>query len=161
MDYKTEKAYKISRFVLPIISFAILCIMFLNEDSSWLIVAFILSFIIFMLSFPSTWMSKKIYNLGNKFNNKILRICYYLIILPIIEFILFFLTYIILLFLGDKFIISHTTDMGEALGQGFTILFFVFVATVCIILPHIQALLVIFIKRFLKDKKQINLEVLK
>ena len=30
MDYKTEKAYKISSFVLPIISFAILCIMFLN-----------------------------------------------------------------------------------------------------------------------------------
>ena len=76
MDYKTEKAYKISSFVLPIISFAILCIMFLNEDSSWLIVAFILSFIIFVLSFPSTWMSKKIYNLGNKFNNKILRICF-------------------------------------------------------------------------------------
>ena len=49
MDYKTEKAYKISSFVLPIISFAILCIMFLNEDSSWLIVAFILSFIIFTI----------------------------------------------------------------------------------------------------------------
>ena len=49
-------------------------------------------------------------------------------------------------------------EQNQALGamnvdKANTILFFVFVATVCIILPHIQAMIVIFIKRFLKDKK--------
>lgn len=84
MDIKTEKAYKISRYVLPVISFIVLCIMFINEDSSWITVALILSVIVFGLSFPSTWMSKKIYNMGNKFNNKIFKVSYYLLILPII-----------------------------------------------------------------------------
>lgn len=152
MDIKTEKAYKISRYVLPVISFIVLCIMFINEDSSWITVALILSVIVFGLSFPSTWMSKKIYNMGNKFNNKIFKVSYYLLILPIIEFILFYLSYSLILFLGKLFVISSTSDMGEALGQAFTILFFGFIATVCIILPHIQAMVVIVIKWFLKEK---------
>ena len=61
MDDKTLKAYKLSRYIVPIISFIVLCIMFINEDSSWVTAALILSAIVFGLSFPSTWMSKKIY----------------------------------------------------------------------------------------------------
>ena len=34
MDDKTLKAYKLSRYIVPIISFIVLCIMFINEDSS-------------------------------------------------------------------------------------------------------------------------------
>ncbi len=152
MDIKTEKAYKISRYVLPIISFVILCIMFINEDSSWITAALILSAIVFGLSFPSTWMSKKIYKFGSELESTFAKVSYYLLFLPILEFILFYLSYLLILFLGDKFIITKNNDLATALSQAFTVLFFVFVATVCIILPHIQAMVVIVIKRFLKEK---------
>lgn len=150
MDIKTEKAYKLSRYVLPVISFIVLCIMFINEEESW-IVASILTLVVFGLSFPSTWMSKKIYKFGNKFDSTFAKVSYYLLLLPIAEFSLFYLSYFFILFLGYKFIIFETNDIATALSQAFTILFFVFVATVCIILPHIQAMVVIIIKRFLKD----------
>ena len=152
MNIKTEKAYKISRCVLPIISFVILCIMFINEDSSWVTAALILSAIVFGLSFPSTWMSKKIYKFGSELESTFAKVSYYLLFLPILEFILFYLSYLLILFLGDKFIITKNNDLATALSQAFTVLFFVFVATVCIILPHIQAMVVIVIKRFLKEK---------
>ena len=152
MNIKTEKAYKISGCVLPIISFVILCIMFINEDSSWVTVALILSVIVFGLSFPSTWMSKKIYKFGSELKSTFAKVSYYLLFLPILEFILFYLSYVLILFLGDKFIITKNNDLATALSQAFTVLFFVFVATVCIILPHIQAMVVIVIKRFLKEK---------
>lgn len=152
MDIKTEKAYKISRYVLPIISFVILCIMFINEDSSWITAALILSAIVFGLSFPSTWMSKKIYKFGSELESTFAKVSYYLLFLPILEFILFYLSYLLILFLGDKFIITKNNDLATALSQAFTVLFFVFVATVCIILPHIQAMVVIVIKQFLKEK---------
>lgn len=152
MNIKTEKAYKISRCVLPIISFVILCIMFINEDSSWVTVALILSAIVFGLSFPSTWISKKIYKFGSELESTFAKVSYYLLFLPILEFILFYLSYLLILFLGDKFIITKNNDLATALSQAFTVLFFVFVATVCIILPHIQAMVVIVIKRFLKEK---------
>ena len=150
MDIKTEKAYKLSRYVLPIISFIVLCIMFINEEESW-IIAFILTLVVFGLSFPSTWMSKKIYKFGNELESTFARVSYYLLFLPILEFILFYLSYVLILFLGDKFIITENNDLATALSQAFTVLFFVFVATVCIILPHIQAMVVIVIKHFLKD----------
>lgn len=151
MDSKTLKAYKLSKYVLPIISFIILCIMFVNEDSSWIIAALILSIIVFGLSFPSTWMSKKIYKFGNELDSTFAKVSYYLLLLPIVEFILFYLSYFIILFLCDKFILTENNDLATALSQAFTVLFFVFVATVCIILPHIQAMVVIMIKRFLKN----------
>lgn len=151
MDIKTEKAYKLSRYVMSIISFIILCIMFINEDSSWITVALILSIIVLGLSFPSTWMSKKIYKFGNELESTFARVSYYLLFLPILEFILFYLSYVLILFLGDKFIITENNDLATALSQAFTVLFFVFVATVCIILPHIQTMVVIVIKHFLKD----------
>ena len=150
MDIKTEKAYKLSRYVLPIISFIVLCIMFINEEESW-IIEFFLTLVVFGLSFPSTWMSKKIYNFGDKFDSTFAKASYYLLFLPIFEFILFYLSYVLILFLGYKFIITENNDIATALGQAFTVLFFVFVATICIILPHIQAMVVIVIKRFLKD----------
>ena len=91
MDIKTEKVYKLSRYVLPIISFIVLCIMFINEEESW-IIAFILTLVVFGLSFPSTWMSKKLYKFGNELESTFVRVSYYLLFLPILEFILFYLS---------------------------------------------------------------------
>lgn len=152
MDIKTEKAYKISKIVIPVLSFLILSIMGINEESDWIIISIILSTIIFGFCFPSTWMSKKIIKTGNKINNKFLRICYYIIFLPIIDFILFYLLYAAIIFGGYK-IFTRTTDMGKALGQAFTILFFGFIVFVCIFIPYIQSIIVIILKYFLKEKK--------
>lgn len=149
MDIKTEKAYKISRIIIPILSFLLLCIMGINEESDWIIISIILSTIIFGFCFPSTWMSKKIIKVGNKINNKFLHICYYIIFLPIIDFLLFYLLYAAIIFGGYK-IFTRTTDMGQALGQAFTILFFGFIAFVCIFIPYIQSIIVIILKKLLK-----------
>ena len=74
MDDKTLKAYKLSRYIVPIISFIVLCIMFINEDSSWVTAALILSAIVFGLSFPSTWMSKKIYKFGSELESTFAKV---------------------------------------------------------------------------------------
>ena len=54
---KMKKIYMISRVILVIITFIIFKIMFIHEDSSWTIVAFIFSLIVFIVSFPSALIS--------------------------------------------------------------------------------------------------------
>ena len=145
-----KKSYKLSRIILAILAFLIFNIMFINEDISWKFLSFIFSLITFIMSFPSSIISKKIINLGNNIKNNMIKILFYIIVLPIIIFILSILIYLFNILIFDIFPISN--DFSTELGQGLLILFLITVEIICIIVPYIQTLIVLILKQMIKNK---------
>ena len=145
-----KKSYKLSRIILAILAFLIFNIMFINEDITWKSLSFIFSLITFIMSFPSSIISKKIINLGNNIKNNMIKILFYIIVLPIIIFILSILIYLFNILIFDIFPISN--DFSTELGQGLLILFLITVEIICIIVPYIQTLIVLILKQMIKNK---------
>ena len=145
-----KKSYKLSRIILAILAFLIFNIMFINEDISWKFLSFIFSLITFIMSFPSSIISKKIINLGNNIKNNMIKILFYIIVLPIIIFILSILIYLFNILIFDIFPISN--DFSTELGQGLLILILITVEIICIIVPYIQTLIVLILKQMIKNK---------
>lgn len=145
-----KKSYKLSHIILAILAFLIFNIMFINEDISWKFLSFIFSLITFIMSFPSSIISKKIINLGNNIKNNMIKILFYIIVLPIIIFILSILIYLFNILIFDIFPISN--DFATELGQGLLILFLITVEIICIIVPYIQTLIVLILKQMIKNK---------
>lgn len=143
-----KKINMMSRIIMVVITFILFSIMIINEDSSWNIVPGIFSLIVFGLSFPSTILAEKIIKIGNKINNKLLKIAYY-IFLPIILLVICLAIYIIALYIYDTFI-TTPNELGEALGQALLFLFIVAVGVIVIILPYIQAVIINILKRIIK-----------
>ena len=143
-----KKYYMISRWILVGITFILFKIMFINEDSSWWIVAFIFSLIAFLVSFPSTIISKTSIKIGNRLDKSVLKILYYAIILPALAVFLVCGCYYIMIFIYDIF--SIPDDFVAALGQALLFLFLIVVVAICIIVPYIQTLLVLFLRRLIK-----------
>lgn len=145
-----KKSYKLSHIILAILAFLIFNIMFINEDISWKFLSFIFSLITFIMSFPSSIISKKIINLGNNIKNNMIKTLFYIIILPIIIFILSILIYLFNILIFDIFPTSN--DFATELGQGLLILFLITVEIICIIVPYIQTLIVLILKQMIKNK---------
>ena len=145
-----KKSYKLSHIILAILAFLIFNIMFINEDISWKFLSFIFSLITFIMSFPSSIISKKIINLGNNIKNNMIKTLFYIIVLPIIIFILSILIYLFNILIFDIFPTSN--DFATELGQGLLILFLITVEIICIIVPYIQTLIVLILKQMIKNK---------
>ena len=148
-----EKSYKISRKIIAVITFILFGYISVNEfGGSWWIVPIIFTAIAFGFSFPSTLISKKLINIGNKLESKILRILYYIILLPAIAFLVFYGVYAIGLFIAD--FTPTPNEMGTALSKAFVILFWITAVTICIVLPYIQTLIVLILNRFVVKSEQ-------
>ena len=145
-----KKIYMISRVVLTLLTFIIFNIMIINEDSSWLILPFVFSLIVFLVSFPSTFISKIFIKMGDRLDKRILQILYYVIILPALIIFLFSVICCIIGFLYERY--PSPDDFAAILGQGLVFLFLTILVFVCIIIPYIQTLLVLFLRRFVKEK---------
>lgn len=145
-----EKLYKMSRIIIAIITFILFSIMIINEDESWKIIPLIFAGIAFGLSFPSALISKKLINIGNKLESIILKILYYVIGLPVIAFLIFYVMYIIILFISE--LTPTPNEMGAALSQAFIFLFCIAVGTIGIVLPYIQTLIVLILNQFVKNE---------
>ena len=143
-----KKIKMISRVIMMIMSFALFSIMIINEDSSWNIFPVIFSFLVFFLSFPSTLFAEKIIETGNKINNKLLKIAYY-VFLPIALLGICLIIYMIVLYIGDCFV-TTSNEMGSTIGQGLLLLFIVAVMVIVIVLPYIQAIIINILKRVIK-----------
>ena len=143
-----KKIYMISRIVLTVITFLLFNIMLINEDSSWNIVPIIFSLIVFGFSFPSTIFAKKIITIGEKIENVLLKIAYYIVI-PIILLAICLAFYIGIIYIDDTFI-TTPNELGAALGQALLLLFIVAVAVISVILPYIQAIIINILKRIIK-----------
>lgn len=149
MKKMMDKSYRISRVILAVMAFLILCIMLINEDQSWSIVPVLFALITFAISFPSTLISILFIKLGDKLGNKPLKILYYFIALPIVVLLLIFGIYALAMFIDDR--LPSPEDFGAALSQALMVVFFMAVGIVCVVIPYIQTLIVLILKRFLKE----------
>jgi hypothetical protein len=143
-----KKLYKISRVILSVITFIIFNIMFINEDISWKIIPLILAVIVFLISYPSTKISQFLIKTGDLIENKLLKILYYAIGLPISLLFLCFVIYLFLIIIFEY--IPTSNEFGVALGQALLCLFFEILGIICIIIPYVQTLIVLILKRFIK-----------
>ena len=142
----------ISKVILVVITFIIFNIMIINEDSSWLILPFFFFFVVFLVSFPSTFISKVFIKIGDRLDKRILKILYYIIILPALMIFLFSGICCIIGFLYERY--PSSDDFASVLGQGLLFLFLSGASLVCIIIPYIQTLLILFLRRFIKEKEK-------
>ena len=147
-DKRLDKCYKISRIILAIVTFIVFKIMFVNEDESWNEVAIVFSMIVFVFSFFSKKNSLKIMSKGNKLEGS-KKFFYYFVDLPSIMFGIFIAIYIIVLIVF-LIIIPSPNELSAALGQAVIGLFIVMLGTIWIILPYIQTLIVLVIRKFIK-----------
>lgn len=143
-----KKINMISRVIMTVITFILFSIMIINEDSSWNIVPVIFSLIVFGLSFPSTIFAEKIIKIGNKINNKLLKIAYYAF-LPIILLGIFLTICMMVLYIDDTFI-TTPNELSVALEQVLLLLFIVVVMAIVIILPYVQAITINILKKIIK-----------
>ena len=150
MEKTMKKSYRISRIILAVITVVIFNIMFINEDESWRIIPFIFAAIVFGLSYPSSVISRKLINIGNKIESKLLKILYYVIALPIIAFLIFYGIFIIWLSIFAS--VPTQNEMGAALGQGLMFLFLLAVVFIGIILPYVQTIIVLILNKFIKNQ---------
>lgn len=141
-----KKEYKISRYIILVLTFVIFNIMFINEDKSWLILPFVFALITFGFSFPSTIFSKKIIKLGDNIKNKALKILFYMF-LPIVLLLLSVEVATIIALIFQNFL------PNKSLGQGLLVLFLLSIIMIAIILPYIQTIIVLITRRIKKDTK--------
>lgn len=148
MNKTMEKSYKISRVILAVMAFIIFNIMFINEDVSWKILPPIFTVIVFGVSYPSSVISRLLINIGNKLESKLLKILYYVIVLPIISFLLFGGICAIMFFILET--LPTPNELSAGLSQVLWVLFWIAVGAICIIVPYIQTLIVLILKCFVK-----------
>lgn len=157
MNKNMEKYYKISRVILVIATLIISEIMFINEDESWRIIPFIFSVVVLGFSFPSSIISKKLINFEKKLEKPILKILYYVVVLPVIALLFFYVLYLIMFFIFERVQISN--EIGPALEQSFVFLFLIAVIFIAVILPYIQTLIVLIINQLLgKEGKVLTMK---
>ena len=132
-----KKEFQISRIVLSIIVFIVMNIAIINEDKSWLVIPAIFAVISYVFCFISTGISRKIIEIGNKIPNILLKVSYY-VLLPII---------ILIICIGLLWIMELLPS-SVSLGNALLLLFVIVVLCVCVILPYVQSLVVLFIRKF-------------
>ena len=150
MKKTMKKSYGISRIILAVITVIIFNIMFINEDESSRIIPFIFAAIVFGLSYPSSVISRKLINIGNKIESKLLKILYYVIALPIIAFLIF--NVILLIWLSIFASVMIQNEGWAAVEQGFMLGFLLAVVFIGIILPYVQTIIVLILNRFIKNQ---------
>ncbi len=143
MENTNKRIYKISRIILAIFTFIIFSIILFYEADS-LFFSSLFALITYGVSFPSSFIAKKIIDIGNKIENKIFKLLYYSIVLPIIVIVLIILTYTIIIFISDNY-------ASLSLSQALFGLFLIIVGAICIIVPFAQSLIVLILRKFIKE----------
>lgn len=141
MSEQIKRTYGFSRIIIAIITLVIFNILFIHEDISWKILSLIFAIIAYGISYPSTWITNALINIGNKIQNRIIRILYYVIALPVV---------IILLSL-DMYLIYDFIPTNISLSSGLIAMFCMTVLTISMIVPYVQTLIILIAKKIIKE----------
>ena len=152
-DTKMKKELKISRIVIAIITLIVSNIMFINEDFSWKIITPIFAFIAYIACFPGAIACKFLLKIGDNISNIFLKILYYVII-PIILLLFCLLIYWIGFLIFDAF--PTPNELGPALGQALMFLFIIIVICMFIVIPYIQALIILVLRKIIESDENKN-----
>ena len=138
--------YTISRKILCILAVIISLIASIHEDISVKIVAVMLFFLITLAaSFFTTPISKKVIHIGDSIANTFLRILFYCSILPLTLLIAYIL-YVLILCIYDQ-------SSGSINAAALTIFLYI-TTTIVVIVPYIQSLTVLILRKVLRDNNQ-------
>lgn len=142
---KEKKLYRYSRLILFLISFILFQLICINEDNSLKVIGFAFSVFTYLFSFISSIFSKKIIYFGDKLKTA-KKVLYYLAFIPalsVVIFIYFIIGYLIVSPIVDN---MHGWD-----GLGLFIVFLgtVIVFGIIVILPYLQALIVLTVRNLL------------
>ena len=139
--------------MIAILTFVISIIITHNEDISVITVFTVLFTVVaFLLSFPSTFFSRKMMALGDRIQKLPFRILYYLAI-PVVLFGLFLIVYQIIMLYDD---LKHASGwspstLSEGLGYAIMLVTVMAIAFIAIVLPYLQTLLVLLLRKITKE----------
>lgn len=141
-----EKYYAMSRKIMGILAVVISLIMTVNEDISVKVAFVILFFVVAVAAgFLLAPISKQMIRVGDSITNKLLRSLYYVAILPV-TLLVAFVIYIIIVYLFSQI----DGDLGTAI-----ICVFLFTATtIAVLVPYIQTLIVLVVRRKSEAEKR-------
>ena len=145
------KEYWISRAVLCVLSVIAVVIIFINEDSSWWIVRVALVGVVFGLSFISEILSRQLIKLGDRKDKISWKLfCYLLLPIAIIGTLLAVL-WLVAWIEGESTLNADITydSMGDAMSYALTYLFIMVSAFIGIILPYLQTLIVLPLRKIM------------
>ena len=145
-----KNIYKKSRIILAILIFVIFSLMFIYEDSSWMILTIFFSIFGYFVSIPCTIITKKIISIGNKIKSKVFRFLYYAVVLPTIIIGLFLIIYNYIMNVYDNSTKPIPVEIDDALREALYPLFLITISTICIIIPYVQSLIVLILKKINK-----------
>lgn len=147
-----EKCIKLSRTFVTLTVFIILNAWFLFENDPQWIFSIIVSAVVFFISIPTSKVCKFLINKGDKIKNKILRILFYALVLPIIFIILIFIVMLLCASVVEVFFPTDSISLGAAVLIAFT---GVGILT-CVLVPYYQTIIILIIRYFLSLKDSIN-----
>jgi len=140
-----KKYIQISKIIITVIVFIVLNIWFLFENDPQWILALIISVVVFIINYPSSRICILIIKKGDKITGKILKVLYYLFVLPII-----FSLVVIIIGLLCTLIISFFED-SLTLGMAVLLAFAGIGLFTCILIPYFQTLIILLLRCW--DKK--------
>ena len=145
-----KKYYSVSRIVISVLAVIISLIALINEDISFKVAGATLAAVVALVtSFVATPVSKRLIRTGDDIANKYLRALYYILILPVILLIVFVI-YLMIMFIYDH--MEQPTEFGAALSQALIVVFLYAAVFIAFIVPYIQTLIVLLLRKILKDK---------
>lgn len=143
-----KKCRKLSRIFVALTVFIILNAWFLFENDPQLIFSIIVSAGAFFFSFPSSKVCQLLINKGDKIKNKILRILFYSLVLPIIFIIFIFIVMLLCAVVVELFFSTDSISLGTAVLMAFT---GVGILT-CTLVPYYQTIIILILRYFLSKK---------
>ena len=138
-----NKYYRISQLIITIFTFVVLMAAFIHENESEFQIPIFLTFVVFLISFPSTIISKKLLKYGDKIESDVLRAGYYLLALPIIGVVI--VSMMSALLNGIYANIPTPTELGPAIGQGVLEIFIIILFGLLVFIPYFQTIIVLVI----------------
>lgn len=146
-----EREYRISRGIIAVLAALISYLALINEHISVKIYGiFLFTIVAFLISFLGTKVSKKMILIGDKVSSIVLRICYYVALLVAILFLS--ATFFVAFTSVSDFIDTSEMEFATALSIAILIVTICCLVFIFLIVPYIQSLTVLILKRVLRKK---------
>lgn len=147
-----NKYIKLSRVIVTFMAFIILNIWFLFENDPQWILSIIISGAVLIVSFPSSKICKFLITQGDKIKSKILKVVYYIFILPI--------TFLSLLLIVGLFCALIVALLGNIISidleTAVLIAFIGIVVFTCCLVPYFQTLIILILRWILKSNDDLK-----
>lgn len=150
MKREFQWARRIIVILTALVFIVMLCSIFVYDSFELLPVAGLFVGAAWLFCFLGTGVSRKMIQIGDKISNKFLRVLYYIMLLPLV----------LIIWLGIWAVIEAIVDandqphqeMAEALSEAFMALFWGAVFMIFVLVPYVQSLLVLLLRKVLKKK---------